>query len=134
MDHQKGQQIPSPKIWNQFCVRKAYFQRILLANVVYFYNCKVFSMRAGDEHRSLTVDQFQLGVSADGTEYLEFTGCSTKTYTGGLKHRKLRYAPKKSVRTGFRYGPDPHEIRSNMDMKSQHEAAIAAVYDGFKAF
>ena len=54
-----------------------------------FYNCEVFDMRAGDEHRSLTVDQFQLGVSANGTEYLEFTGHSTKTYTGGLKHHKL---------------------------------------------
>ena len=59
-----------------------------LMNIVYFYNCKLFGLRAGDEHRSLTVDQYRFGTS-DGCEYMEFSGRSTKTYSGGLKHRKL---------------------------------------------
>ena len=61
-----------------------------LLNIVYFYNCKVFGLRAGDEHRNLNVEQFRFGVSNDdGSEYLEFVGRSCKTYQGGLKHRKL---------------------------------------------
>ena len=62
-----------------------------LLHVVYFYNCKLFGVPAGDEHRSLTVEQFGFGIS-DGSEYVKFSGSTSKTYNGGLKHRKL--APK----------------------------------------
>jgi hypothetical protein len=44
-----------------------------LLYIVYFYNCKFFGLRAGDEHRSLCVDQFSFGES-DGCQYLQFTG------------------------------------------------------------
>ena len=59
-----------------------------LLNIVYFYNCKFFGLRAGDEHRQLKVEQFSFGTS-DGTEYVQFTGSTSKTYSGGLKHRRL---------------------------------------------
>ena len=61
-----------------------------LLNIVYFYNCKVFKLRAGDEHQNLNVEQFCFGVSNDnGSEHLKFVGCLCKTYQGRLKHRKL---------------------------------------------
>ncbi len=67
-----------------------------LVNVVYFYNCKLFGLRSGDEHSSLTVEQFKFGISDGseyvqftGSEYVQFTGSTSKTYHGGLKHRKL---------------------------------------------
>ena len=59
-----------------------------LMNIVYFYNCKLFGLRAGDEHRSLIVDQYEFGTSG-GCEYMKLNGRSSKTYNGGLKHRKL---------------------------------------------
>ena len=55
-----------------------------LLNVVYIYNRKLFGLRAGDEHHSLMVEQFQFSVSNDD-EYLEFVGRRSKTYQGGLR-------------------------------------------------
>ena len=62
-----------------------------LLNIVYFYNCKFFGLRAGDEHRQLKVQQFSFGIMND-TEYVQFTGSTSKTYNGGLKHKK--HSPK----------------------------------------
>ena len=59
-----------------------------LLNIVYYYNCKLFGLRAGDEHRALCVEQFCFGQAEDGA-YMQFTGRSCKTYQGGLHHRKL---------------------------------------------
>ena len=59
-----------------------------LLNVVYFYNCKFFGLRSGDEHRSLDVEQFHFGVS-DGIDYVEYIGRTSKTYKGGSNQRKL---------------------------------------------
>ena len=50
-----------------------------LLNIVYFYNCILFGLRAGDEHRSLCVNQFCFGVS-NGSEYVQFNGHTSKTY------------------------------------------------------
>ena len=60
-----------------------------LLNIVYYYNCKLFGLRAGDEHRALCVEQFHFGYSVDGCAYMHFTGRNSKTYQGGLCHRKL---------------------------------------------
>ena len=49
-----------------------------LLNVVYFYNCKFFGLRSGDEHRSLDVEQFRFCVS-DGIDYVEYIGRTSKT-------------------------------------------------------
>ena len=59
-----------------------------LINVMYFYNCKCFGLRSGDEHRSLDVEQFRFCVS-DGIDYVEYIGRTSKTYKGGLNQRKL---------------------------------------------
>ena len=59
-----------------------------LLNIMYFYNCKFFGLRAGDEHRQLKVKQFGFGIMND-IEYVQFTGLTSKTYNSGLKHKKL---------------------------------------------
>ncbi len=59
-----------------------------LLNIVYFYNSKLFGLRAGDEHCSLCVEQFCFGEDGS-TRYMQFNGRSSKTYQGCLRHRKL---------------------------------------------
>ena len=52
---------------------------------VFFYNCKIFGLRAYDEHRNLECSQFEIGQDDRG-KFVRFTGRSSKTYKGGLKH------------------------------------------------
>ena len=59
-----------------------------LLNVVYFYNCKLFGLRAGDEHRALCIEQFSFNCT-NGDLYMQFTGCNSKTYQGGLANCKV---------------------------------------------
>ena len=58
-------------------------------NIVYYYNCKLFGLRAGDKYHALCVEQFFFGETEDGSLYMKFTGISSKTYQGGLHYRKL---------------------------------------------
>ena len=67
---------------------KGVFSTKTATGLLNFYNCKLFGLRAGDEHHSLMVEQFQFCVSSDD-EYLEFVGHSSKTYQGELQHQKL---------------------------------------------
>ncbi|XP_067671801.1 uncharacterized protein [Haliotis asinina] len=55
-----------------------------LLHAVYFYNCKVFGVRAADEHANLEVSQFEFGRYSVG-EYVRFIGRVTKNNQGGLK-------------------------------------------------
>ncbi|XP_071104735.1 zinc finger MYM-type protein 3-like [Haliotis cracherodii] len=55
-----------------------------LFNTVYFYNCKIFGLRAADEHSSLHVDQFVFGKDDEG-EFVDFLGGTCKNNQGGLK-------------------------------------------------
>ena len=55
-----------------------------LLNICYFYNCKIFGLRASDEHSNLDVSQFVFGSDNDG-EYVRFMGRSCKNNPGGLK-------------------------------------------------
>ncbi|XP_071104736.1 uncharacterized protein [Haliotis cracherodii] len=55
-----------------------------LFNTVYFYNCKIFGLRAADEHSSLCVDQFVFGKDDEG-EFVDFLGGTCKNNQGGLK-------------------------------------------------
>lgn len=48
---------------------------------VYFYACKLFGLRAADEHSDLNVDQFQFGEDEEGT-FVRFTGGTSKTLQG----------------------------------------------------
>ncbi|XP_046367824.1 uncharacterized protein LOC124143075 [Haliotis rufescens] len=55
-----------------------------LFNTVYFYNCKIFGLRAADEHSSLRLDQFVFGKDDEG-EFVDFLGGTCKNNQGGLK-------------------------------------------------
>ena len=46
-------------------------------------------MRAGDEHRRLSLKSFSFETDGMGKEYLLYSEGVSKTYHGGLKHRKL---------------------------------------------
>ena len=59
---------------------------VVLLNMVYFYKSKLFGLKAGDEGRSLCVNQFCFGVS-NGCEYIQFNGRTSKTDQEGLKHK-----------------------------------------------
>ena len=59
-----------------------------MINTVFFYNTKLFGLRAMDEHRRLACEQFEVGEDNHG-KYIKFDGRSTKTLTGGLHQRNL---------------------------------------------
>ena len=59
-----------------------------LTNTVFWYSCKMFSLRAADEHRKLDVSQFTIGTDING-KFLRFTGRTCKNWQGGLHHLKL---------------------------------------------
>ncbi|KAK3107197.1 hypothetical protein FSP39_009112 [Pinctada imbricata] len=59
-----------------------------LQYTVFFYNCKVFGLRAFDEHRNLECAQFEIGQDGHG-QFIRFTGRSSKTFKGGLQHLQL---------------------------------------------
>ena len=54
-----------------------------LQNAVYFYTCKVFGLRAADEHAGLTMSQFTFNSDKEG-EYIRFQGKVCKNNQGGL--------------------------------------------------
>ena len=59
-----------------------------MINTVFFYNSKLFGLRAMDKHRGLACEQFEVGEDNHG-KYIKFDGRSTKTLTGGLRQRNL---------------------------------------------
>ena len=56
-----------------------------LFNTVFYYNCKLFGMRAMDEHRSLKCSSFHLATREISAIY----GRSSKTLAGGLRQRNI---------------------------------------------
>nr|XP_006818953.1 PREDICTED: uncharacterized protein LOC102807032 [Saccoglossus kowalevskii] len=62
-----------------------------LRYAAYFYVCKIFALRAVDEHSNHAVEQFVKGTDKDG-EYIEFRGRPCKNNQGGLYNaRKMPY-------------------------------------------
>ena len=61
-----------------------------LQNTVYFYNCKLFGMRARDEHYPLETSQITVDVDENGS-YIQYVGRANKTFQGGLKHRTAEH-------------------------------------------
>lgn len=58
-----------------------------MLNAVFWYNCKCFGLRGGDEHRDLVVQQY---IDSDTTgRFLRFVGRSAKNFQGGLQHKKV---------------------------------------------
>ncbi|XP_021362841.1 uncharacterized protein LOC110456414 [Mizuhopecten yessoensis] len=58
-----------------------------LSRSVYYYNCKVFGVRAREEHRNLRVEQYMFGTDNEG-KYIVFHGNSSKG--SGHDRRKIR--------------------------------------------
>ncbi|CAG2223082.1 unnamed protein product [Mytilus edulis] len=50
-----------------------------IMNTMFFYNSKLFGLRGVDEHRNLSVDQFELGKDQTGS-FILFKGRANKTY------------------------------------------------------
>jgi hypothetical protein len=68
--------------------------QVLLDTLIYLIGLN-FALRSGDEHRTLSRDQFQLH-SLDGSVYLEYTEKLSKTNRRGLKDVKV---PRKVCRS-----------------------------------
>ena len=60
-----------------------------LLNAVFWYACKCFGLRGGDEHRSLMREQFSIDIDSVG-RHLRFIGRSSKNVQGGLKQRQVQ--------------------------------------------
>jgi len=65
-----------------------------LSYAVYYYNCKIFALRAADEHADLDASQFSTGQNVYG-EYIHFQGASAKNCQGGIYNKK---SEKKSIK------------------------------------
>ena len=61
-----------------------------LTNAVFWYNCKLFGLRGGDEHRNLMREQLEVDHDKQG-RFLRFKGRNSKNVQGGLKHRKVEF-------------------------------------------
>lgn len=59
-----------------------------LTNIVFFYNCKLFGLRGGDEHRDLCREQFVIEEDSVG-RYIRFLGRSSKNVKGGLRQKDV---------------------------------------------
>ena len=60
-----------------------------LLNIVFWYGCKMFGLRGGDEHRRLEAEQFVI-MNDESGHYLRFVGKSCKNWQGGLHQRKVQ--------------------------------------------
>ena len=60
-----------------------------LSNGVYYYNCKLFGLRARDEHAGMK--RWQLSIVADGKgrEGIRYVDSGCKNWQGGLKHKSV---------------------------------------------
>ena len=65
-----------------------------LLRTVFYLIGQNFGMRAGCKHRLLSISNFSFHRDETGKEYLLYSEGVSKTYHGGLKHRKL--APRTS--------------------------------------
>ena len=55
-----------------------------LSYCIYFYNSKVFGLRAMDEHVNLQADQFTIGTDEYNCKFLQFQGRLSKTVTKNI--------------------------------------------------
>jgi len=54
----------------------------------FFYNSKTFELRGNAEHKNLDACQFTVVCSDEGS-YILFNAWNTKTFNGGLEHRRF---------------------------------------------
>ena len=57
---------------------------------IFWYNCKMFGLRGGDEYRSLVREQYEVSSDKHG-RFLRFKGRNCKNVQGGLKQRKIQF-------------------------------------------
>jgi hypothetical protein len=69
------------KLWQKGVFGKENSEQ--LQHTMFFYSCKLFGLRACDEHHKLLCEQFSIGNDIHG-QYIQFLGRATKTYKGGL--------------------------------------------------
>lgn len=74
-----------------------------LQNTVFFYVAKIFALRGGQEHRKLSVSDFEF-LTVDEGRAVRFRGGKCKNFSGGLKD--LKKEPK-SVLHISPFGSDP---------------------------
>ena len=55
---------------------------------IYFYNSKLFGLRAMDEHVEMERSQFSIVRREDGVEGVKFSGRACKNQRGGIKMMK----------------------------------------------
>ena len=57
--------------------------------MVFFYNCKLFGLRARDEHTNMDRDQIRLVMDKALGEGISYIDRTCKNWQGGLKHKKV---------------------------------------------
>ena len=87
-----------------------------LSYCVYFYNSKVFGLRAMDEHLTLQAEQFTIGMDEKNCRFLQFQGRLSKTVTGDID---CRARPKI-----LRQQADPTNPRCFVGIMDKYLAAI----------
>ena len=60
-----------------------------LINAVFWYNCKCFGLKGGDEHRTLVLEQYFVGLDSV-SRFLQFNGRLCKNVQGGLKQKNVQ--------------------------------------------
>jgi len=60
-----------------------------IINTLFYYNGLHFAVRGGDEHRNLKMEQFHIESNPGGLRKLVYKENVTKTFSGGLKHRRI---------------------------------------------
>ena len=61
-----------------------------LSYCVFFYNCKTFGLRGNLEHRNLDASQYAVRKDERGNSFVLFNSWNSKTFNGGLEHRRLQ--------------------------------------------
>ena len=61
-----------------------------LSYCVFFYNSKTFGLRGNSEHKNLDASQFVIKTDECGSSFLLFNSWNSKTFNGGLEHRRLQ--------------------------------------------
>jgi len=59
-----------------------------LSYAVFFYNCKSFGLRGSNEHKNLDASQVKVCYSGENACLL-FNSWNSKTFNGGLEHRRF---------------------------------------------
>ncbi|XP_062585825.1 uncharacterized protein LOC134247485 [Saccostrea cucullata] len=75
------------KLWQENVFGKENSEQ--LQHTMFFYSCKLFGLRACDEHHKLQCEQFSIGNDIHG-QFIQFVGRASKTYKGGFGQMNLQ--------------------------------------------